>query len=81
MDPSKFLLPAAIAMVWTFSTIQADAEQTWGALAACCYPGNGSACGGGVSTGFLLRRHTRRGKIERLIQCHVGHQSESKLEM
>ncbi len=41
-----------IMAVWTLSSLQSHAQEAWGALVACCYAGNGSACGDGVSTGY-----------------------------
>ncbi len=46
----RLLIVAAAFAAGSWS--QSDAQQAWGALAACCYPANGKACGAGVSTGF-----------------------------
>ena len=43
---------AAILVFSTLTTFDLQAQEAWGALVACCYAGNGSACGDGVSTGY-----------------------------
>ena len=40
----------AIAVLWTISATQSQAQDAWGAFTACCVPGNGGC--EAVSTGF-----------------------------
>ena len=52
MLTKKLHLFVVAAVFAVCSASHSYAQQAWGALAACCYPANGKACGAGVSTGY-----------------------------